>query len=282
MSVKIIADTSCDLEQGSSMLANVSLTPFVITIGKETFRDTEKTREELLALMEACAEPARSACPSPHDFMTLFAGEEEAVFVITISSALSGTFSSAVTAKEQYQKEHPDKEIYVIDSLSASAGESAVTHFVVHLTQASAGVSYAVMARMAQDYANALTTVFVLEDLSNLMKNGRLSKAKGLVASLLNIKPILGTDGQGEIVLVKNARGSKKAMKELFTTIQEKSHDLNVEEIDIYISHCNALERAEALRDMIEGTIPFRSIHILETNGLSTVYTANQGVVVAF
>lgn len=281
MSIKIIADTSCDTSELDNELENVLFAPFQITICDETFLDVEKTRTQIVEAMDACPEPARTACPSPSDFLRYFEGEEKVIYVICISSELSGTYSSARTAKEQFLGEHPEYQIFIIDSLSASAGEAAVTHFLLRQVEL-AEVDYEKIAERVQEYAKQMRTVFVLEDLSNLMKNGRLSKIQGLLASLLNIKPILGTNDKGEIMMIKNARGTKKALNELFVTIKNLSEEMDTSDKEIFISHCNAPDRAEKLRNKIEKEISFKSIHILETNGLSTVYASDQGVVVAF
>lgn len=281
MSVKIIADTSCDTSVVDNKLESLLFAPFQITICDEVFLDTEKTRTQIVEAMDACPEPARTACPSPSDFIQHFEGEEKVIYVICISSELSGTYNSALTAKNEFLEDHPDYQIYVINSLSASAGETAIAHFL--LRQLDSGeTDYQEIADRVQEYVKNMNTVFVLEDLSNLMKNGRLSKVQGMLASLLNIKPILGTNEKGEIVMVKNARGTKKALNELFATIKERSEKLDPSEKEIFISHCNAPDRAEHLKEQIEKEIPFKAIHIVETNGLSTVYTSDKGVVVAF
>lgn len=281
---KIMADTSCDLaaDAKDNRLTDLSFVPFTITICEETFLDTEKSRQELVDMMEACEEAARTACPSPHDFMAAFEGPEAVVFVVTISGKLSGTYSSALSAKDQFLEKNPDKEIYVIDSKSASAGESAVAHFLKEEIRRHPDDEAQLVAQRVQAFADAMTTLFVLEDLSNLMKNGRLSRVKGMIASLLNIKPLLGTDHDGEISMVGNARGSKKAMKLLAEQIIAQAEGEDISDKDLFISHCLAPERAARLKEKIEETLDFRHIHILETNGLSTVYASDKGIVTAF
>src|SRR6056297_713092 len=109
LTYRLIADTSCDLAPVDNRLRDLSFAPFHISLCGEHFLDTDKSRDELLRAMDACEEPARTACPSPAEFLQLFEGEEDEVFVVTISSALSGTYSSAMTAKNQYEEEHPGR-----------------------------------------------------------------------------------------------------------------------------------------------------------------------------
>lgn len=284
MKVKIIADTSCDLaaDPRENQLTSVVFVPFNITICEDTFLDNQKTRSELVAMMDGCEEAARTACPSPHDFMDLFEGDHDVVFVVTISSNLSGTNSSAHTARDQFLETNPDKEVYVIDSQSASAGESAVAHFLVRQLREYPEEQASIIAARTQQFAKDMTTLFVLEDLSNLMKNGRLSRVKGMIASLLNIKPLLGTNDKGEIIMVGNARGTKKAMRTLVEKIIAVAGDRDLQETEFFVSHCNAPDRAIQLKDQLEKSLNFKKIYVLETNGLSTVYASDKGIVTAF
>lgn len=131
MKYKIITDTSCDLNSELKNKIKNVLVPFSVSIDNNTFKDDEKNQYELITMMQATNQPARTACPSPEDFMQKFNGDEdEKVFVVTISSKLSGTYNSAILAKDIYLEDHPNKDIYVIDSLSASAAETLITNYI--------------------------------------------------------------------------------------------------------------------------------------------------------
>jgi DegV family protein with EDD domain len=125
-----------------------------------------------------------------------------------------------------------------------------------------------------------MQTLFVLDSLDNLIKAGRMGKLKGKIASFFNIKPVLGATEEGTITLVDKARGSKRAIRKLVDKIGEKGE--NLEEKVLGIAHCNALEKAEYIKEKAAEKYNFREIIIVETAGISTVYANEGGIVLAF
>ncbi|BES65109.1 DegV family protein [Gottschalkiaceae bacterium SANA] len=280
MKVRIVVDTSCDLQPGSD--SEFAYVPFEIKVGDVSFHDDEKTQMELLLLMKEESTAAKSSCPSPAAFLNTFTCDAEVIFVVTISSNLSGSYNSAKIAKEIYLEENPDKDIFVVDSLSASAGETAIAYYIQDALEVERFQTMEELFLATKAYAKTVKTLFVLEDLSNLVKNGRMGKLAGLFAAFLHIKPVLGDDGNGEIVLYKKSRGTKKALRDLMTAIEERGKDLNLEDRILYISHCNAKQKALQVKALAEGQFSFAEIKIFETNGLSTVYAGDGGIVLAF
>lgn len=280
MKVRIVVDTSCDLQENRD--SEFVFVPFEIKIGDISFYDDEKPQLELIRLMKEEPTAAKSSCPSPAAFLKTFACDADAIFVVTISSNLSGSYNSAKIAKEIYLEENVDKGIFVIDSLSASAGETAIAYYILDALQEQRFQTMEDLFHAANAYVKSVKTLFVLEDLSNLVKNGRMGKLAGLFAAFLHIKPVLGDDGNGEIVLYKKSRGSKKALRELMIVIGERSKAFNQEERVLYISHCNAPQKAMKIKELAEDMFSFASIKIFETNGLSTVYAGDGGIVLAF
>ena len=125
-----------------------------------------------------------------------------------------------------------------------------------------------------------MKTFFVLESLDNLIKNGRITKTKALIANVLNLKPIMGEDGEGNIRLVENVRGTKKAFKRLVEIIGETGGKL--EEKILAISHTNAEERAENLKRDIQSRYNFKDVIVVKTAGLSSAYAYDGGIILAF
>jgi len=157
----------------------------------------EKTQMELIRLMKEESTAAKSSCPSPAAFIQTFTCDAEVIFVVTISSNLSGSYNSAKIAKEIYLEENPDKEIFVVDSLSASAGETAIAYYIQDALETQRFQTMEELFIATKSYVKTVKTLFVLEDLSNLVKNGRKGKLAGLFAAFLHIKPVLGDDGNG-------------------------------------------------------------------------------------
>ena len=129
-------------------------------------------------------------------------------------------------------------------------------------------------------YISKLKTLFILDSLDNLVKNGRISGVKAKVASLLHIVPIMGDNGNGEIELVEQVRGNKKAFNRLVEIIGE--FNIDFENTILGITHSNAKEKAENLKKELLNRYKFKDILIFKAGGLSTVYADDGGIVVAF
>lgn len=278
MKSKIVADSSCDLNEDLKEKLNVSLVPFRIDVDEQSFTDNKDINiNKLIKAMKKSPNPVKTSCPSPGDFAIEYMGPED-LFVVTISSKLSGTYNSAFLAKEMIEEDDPDKFIHVFDSKSASVGETLVAMKIQELIDQK--LKNFDIVEKVDKYITEMKTFFILESLDNLIKNGRISKTKGIVANLLNLKPIMGDDGDGNIKLVENNRGSKKAFKRLVQIIGETEEKF--EEKVLAIAHTNALEKAEKLKNEIEKAYNFKDIVLVKTGGLSTAYANDGGIILVF
>ena len=278
MDYRIVADSSCDLNQDLKEKLNISLVPFKIDVEDRTFIDDETMNTtELINAMRNSQNPIRTSCPSPGDFVKEYKKADN-IFVITISSQLSGTYNAAVLAKEMIQEEDPEKFIHVFDSKSASVGETLIA-IKIHESIEN-GLNNIEVVEAVENYINQIDTFFILESLDNLIKNGRISRTKGLIANALNLKPIMGATVDGQIRLVENVRGTKRAFKRLVEIIGESG--VRFEERILAISHTNALEKAEGLKREIESKYNFKEIILVKTAGLSSGYAYDGGVILVY
>ncbi len=125
-----------------------------------------------------------------------------------------------------------------------------------------------------------MKTFFVLERYDNLQKNGRLNKLSGKIAHLLNIKLIMGADGEGSIALFDKPRGTAKMIEKLLSYIEKSGKDTAGE--NIVIAHCNNPALAERLADAIKNRFRFADIHVVPTGGVSSLYADEKGIIMAF
>ncbi len=279
MSYKIVADSGCDLNPELAETLQVHRVPLTIYVGGQELRDDDNLQiPELLRLMRESAEAPRTACPSPHDFYEAYQGDHRGVFVVTLSSKLSGTFESAVLAKQMLLESGSDKFIHVFDSQSASIGETLVSCKIFELVKQNCH-DLEIVEKVTQ-YIKEMKTFFLLESLDHLVKSGRVSKVVGKLASVLSVKLIMGDDGDGSIRLVEKVRGAQKAFRRFVEIIGEQGERL--EEKVLGIAHCNALERAEEFKREILKRFKFKDVIIVEMSGLSSVYADEGGIVVAF
>ena len=278
MDYRIIADSSCDLDEVLQKELNISLVPFKIDVDEQSFLDDQDMDiSELILAMKNSPNPVRTSCPSPGDFVEEYKKSDN-IFVIAISSQLSGTYNSAVLAKEMVKEEFPDKFIHVFDSKSASIGETLIAVKIKELIDEK--LSNIDIVKKVDEYIEECRTFFILESLDNLIKNGRISKTKGLIANVLNLKPIMGSDDDGNIQLIENGRGTKRAFKRLVEIIGESG--VKFEERVLAISHANALDRAKGLKNDIKDKYKFKDIILVEQGGLSTAYANDGGIVLVF
>lgn len=274
----IVADSSCDLNKDLEKRLDIRLVPFSIDVEDKKFTDNKDLEvNNLIKAMNKSPNPVKTSCPSPGDFAVEYL-DMDSVFAVTISSKLSGTYNSAFLARDMILEKNPEKFIHVFDSKSASVGETLVAIKIQEMIEQN--LKNLDIVEKVEKYIGEMKTFFILESLDNLIKNGRISKTKGLVANILNLKPIMGDDGDGNIQLVENNRGSKKAFKRLVEIIGETGERL--EEKTLGIAHANALEKAENLKDEIEKLYNFKEIFIVKAGGLSTSYASDGGIILAF
>lgn len=277
LNYKIVADSSCDLNDELREKMDIGLVPLKIDVEGKTFVDDDSLDiKDLLKAMKDSKQPVKTSSPSPGDFLKEYEKGDN-VFVVTLSSALSSTYSNAMLAKN-IALETSNKFIHVFDSLSASIGETLVSMKILESIQNNLNPKEIV--KKVEEYIDEMKTFFILESLDNLMKNGRISKTMGHIATVLSIKPIMGGDDDGSIKLVEKVRGSKRAFNRLVDIIGEQGEQF--EEKILGIAHVNALNKAEELKKAIEEKYNFKEIIIVETAGLSTAYADNGGIIVAF
>jgi DegV family protein with EDD domain len=278
MDFKIIVDSCCDLTEDLRERFNISTALLSIDVGDKHFIDDENlNREELLDAMRNSNDAPKTASPGPGPFLDLYRKYDN-IFVVTLSKELSATYQNAMLAKNMILEEAENKLIKVFNSFSATVGETMIAYKLGELIEA--GFNRDQIIEKTEKYVEEMQTLFVLDSLDNLIKAGRMGKLKGKIASFFNIKPVLGATSEGTITLVDKARGSKRAIRKLIEKIGEKGE--NLEEKVLGIAHCNALEKAEYIKEKAAEKYKFREIVIVETAGISTVYANEGGIVLAF
>lgn len=278
MDFKIIVDSCCDLTDEIKERFNISSAPLSIDVGDKHFVDDENLdREGLLNAMRNYSDAPKTASPGPNPFLDIYLKHENS-FVVTLSKELSASYQNAVLAKELLKEQAEDKFVKVFNSFSASAGETMIAYKLGELIES--GLKRDEIIEKAEKYIDEMNTLFVLDSLDNLIKAGRMGKLKGKLASFFNIKPVLAGTSEGTITLIDKARGSKRAIRKLVDKIGERGK--NLDEKVLGIAHCNALKKAEYIKEEAAKRYNFREIIILETAGISTVYANEGGIVLAF
>ena len=278
MSYLILCDSCTDFTDAMEKDPHFVRIPLTLHVGEEDIIDDE-TFDQASFLKKVADYPdaSKSSCPSPEKFMDYFEKADE-IYIVTLSSHLSGSFNSAELAKSMYLEKHPDKKIHVFDSKSASAGQSLIALEIQK--RAINGLPFEQIVNEVTDFLNTMGTKFVLETLEVLRKNGRLSNVTAMLVNALNIKLVMTSDGNGEIAKTSQARGMKKAIQKMAEAIKEDAVD--PENRTLFISYCNNKERAEFVKDAILSVLPFKDVLIAPTGGVSSLYAADGGIVVCY
>lgn len=277
MSYRIIVDSCGEMteqmkESGTFLTASLS-----IDIDDHHIVDDDTfDQKRFLALVAQSPNSPKSSCPSPETYMEGYHCEADRVYAVTLSAELSGSYNSAVLGKNLYHEEYGEKDIYVFNSRSASVGETLIALKIDECEKA--GMPFREVIRTVEDYIESQHTYFVLETLETLRKNGRLKGIKSLMASALNIKPVMGSTPQGTICQLGQARGMKKALAKMVEDVAKGAK--NAEEKILAISHCNCPERAQKVKEMLAEKLHPREIIVLDTAGISSMYAADGGIIV--
>lgn len=278
MKFKIIADSCCDLTKEMEKEIDVTIVPLTIEIDGVRYVDDDTLNiDDFLKVMRKSPNLPLTSCPSPNDYMEQFKGEEDNIFVITLSSELSGSYNSAVLAKEMYLEENEHKNIHIFNSYSACAGEALIAIRLRELIDE--GKDFDTIVREMSEKIDDMQTIFVLEKLDNLKKAGRLSLVQELLINALNIKLILGSTNEGAIKSLKKARGSK-ALGKMVDLIGDFG-TVTANKV-LAIAHCNAYEKAMQVKEKIQSIYPFKDVVIVPTRGISTTYANEGGIVLAY
>jgi DegV family protein with EDD domain len=277
MGQKIVGDSSTDLNNELRENLDIDIVPLKILLGEKSFIDVKGFDAiDFINQMINYDGVPKSACPSPQEFIESYKGDKD-VFVVTLSQKLSGTYDSAMLAKKIYLEEIGDKFIHIFNSKSASVGQTLIALKIKELIELKTKSLDIVIE--IEKYIKEMKTFFIAESLNNFIKNGRISKISGYVATRLNIIPIMGSIPSGDIELKDKGIG-KKAYKKMINLIIENAGDVSNKILGI--AHVNNFQRAEKIKLEIEQKCNFKDIIIVETGGLSSLYCDNKGIIIAF
>lgn len=266
MNYKIVSDSASNLLQGTQWYQSV---PLKILGQQEYIDDGSQDVAEMVHHLKHFKGKSSSSCPNVSDWLDAFEGHQ-CIFAVTITQRLSGSYNAAVQAANTYREEHPDARIYVIDSMAAGPEMAMIVDKIRTLMDQ--GLDPDQVMEQVKDYQSHLYTLFCLESLTNLARNGRVNPTVAKLAGVLGIR-VCGEAQQGQIVPIHKARGAKKALNTLVEMIVERGfHDGCL----LRVAHCFAPETAQALGDAILEKFPGARFQ-METTGVLCSYYAEQG-----
>ncbi len=277
MSIRIVVDTGVDLNKELMESDIVSRVPFFLEIEDEVFVDDNSLNKELyLEKMEGSKKAPKSAAPSPHSYLEALKLSDKN-FILTISGKLSGSYNSAMAAKNNLLSEYKDHIVHIVDSKTACAGETLIALKLKELIEAN--VPFEEITEKITGFVDNVKTIFILESFENLVKSGRMNAAIAKIAQLLSIVPICKAD-DGEIALLEKVRGYKSAFNRLVKIVAEDNVDFT--EKILSITHVKCEERAVKLKEEILKVANFKAVVIQEASGLCSNYAERGGIVISY
>ncbi len=276
MKYKLVADSSANLLTLDAPFEFASV-PLTLNAGDKSFVDDESLDvKEMVTFLSSYKGNSGSACPSVADWLNAF-GDADRVICFTITSGLSGSYNAAYIAKNDYESEHPDRKVFVLDSLSAGSELKLHIEKAVELIQT--GLDFDDMCTELSSYAkNNCELAFCLESLTNLANNGRVSPLVAKVAGVLGIRVIGRASNQGQLEQKDKCRGERKALQAIHKYMKELGYTSGKVRID----HCFNLNAAQQLKEMILKESPSADITIADTLGLCSFYAEEGGLLIGF
>ncbi|MBO4514986.1 MAG: DegV family protein [Lachnospiraceae bacterium] len=269
--VKIVADSSCDLKSFPDL--SFETVPLTLSTDERSYVDgLDLNVTEVLDYLYSHHGRSYTACPSTQSWLDAFEGADE-IYVVTITSGLSGTYSSANTAKEQYLSEHPGVKICVVDSLSTGPGMVLLIEKIAEWK--AQGKTFEEIEGEIGNYQKSLKLYFALQSLHNLAVNGRVSKLIASAIGIMNVR-ILGTASpQGTIDPVAKCRGDRRVLEKLVEEIRACGYQGGKVRICHVENPAFADEIAKKLREAF-GEI---DLSIIPARGLCSYYAERGGII---
>ena len=272
MSKIIIADSSCDIDV-TKFDVDVKIVPMSVNLDDKVYVDDYTNNlEDFITSMEK-AQSTSSACPSPNTWFEA-AKDYDEIYMVTLSSRLSGSFNSAMTAKNMLEDEFEDKKIMVIDAKSAAGALILICEKLQELIKE--GKTFDEIKREIIFYPDKIKTTFSLVKYDNFVRNGRMSKLAFTAATALNLC-FVAQGNEGVIDIIAKCRGSKKAFKQLCEIIKENGYKGKM-----IITYCLDETNAKVVFDYFKAIDENLDIRLVQANILCGYYIDRGGVVVAY
>ena len=272
--IKIVSDSSSDL----LTLDNVEYasSPMKIITAKREFVDDENLNvDEMADFFNEYKERSQTSCPNPADWLDAF-GDADDIICVTITSALSGSYNSACTAKELYEAENEGKRVFVLDTLSAGPEITLVVKKLEELVKS--GMAYEGVCEKIQEYTKRTGLVFMLKSLKNFAANGRVSPLVAKLVGFAGICIVGKASDEGTLEPTHKCRGENRSLETLINDLKE----LGLKNGKVSIGHCQNEGAATKLKQMIESTFEKVQVETHKLRGLCSFYAEKGGLLVGF
>ena len=273
--IKIVTDSSADITALSGVAFEYA--PLKITTAEKEYIDDAML--DVLSMVNDLQDykgKSSTSCPNAFDWINAF-GNAEYIFCVTITGTLSGSYNSAMLAKDIYEEEHPDRHVFVLNSLSAGPEIALAIEKLRELILS--GKDFDSISNEISSYALSQTgLLFTLESMKNLANNGRVNPLVAKMAGLLNIRIVGKASDKGDLEPLNKCRGERKALE----AIVEHLISLGYNGGKIKIAHCFNEIAAAKLDSLIKEKFAEAQIDIYNCRGLCSFYAEKGGMLIGF
>ena len=257
MEIQVITDSTSDMPEGLANELGIRIVPIYLRFGDKTYRDgVDITKDEFYSMLNSSPVHPATSQPSPEDFTSVYkeyCDKTDGIVSIHISSRISGTYNSAMIARETMESQCP---IEVIDSKFNSAGLGMVVAAAARMAQK--GASFSDVVNEAYTAVNQVSMFGMFETMEYLARGGRVNKAVSMASQFLHVMPLL-TFHDGEIVRAGLVRTTSKGMDKICDFVEN-----NVPIGELVIVHSEGAEQVNKLKQRLSEYVQERNISIAE------------------
>lgn len=253
MDYKLFCDSTCDLTDEIAKEQNIEIIPMQFSVDNKNYSHYLDEREMTLSDFYAALKNGANVTTAQVQYDTFansfepFLKEGKDIIYICFTSGMSGTYNTCKIAVEELKEKYPERKICVIDSLSASVGEGYLAYLAgVKMNE---GASFEELYDYIENTKMKICHWFVVDDLDQLKKGGRIGALSAAFGKALQIKPLISVDNDGKLIAVAKIRGN---MKTYSTLIDRANRDgVNLKEQTVFIANAECPEKAEKLKEMV-------------------------------
>ena len=272
--IRIVSDSSCDVKELEGL--SFGIAPLkIITNVKEYVDDSTLDVSAMVNDLSRYNGRSSTSCPNVNDWLSAF-GDADEIYCFTMTSALSGTYNSAMLAKNIYESEHQDRRVLVFDTLSTGPEIGLLIDKAKELILM--GKDFDAVSKKLSRYSKNTGLIFVLESMKNLANNGRVNPIVAKIAGTLGIRLVAKASDRGEVEPLSKCRGEKKALDYVVGYLRENG----LREGKVKISHCLNESCAEILAYKLRKEFKDVSLEIDRCRGLCSLYAEKGGILVGY
>ena len=270
--IKYVTDSSCDTINYDGI--DVAVAPLRIYTSERDFVDNENLDvHEMIEYLLSYKDRSYTSCPSTESWLQAYEGGDE-IYVITLTSNISGTYNSACAAKEEYIKAHPQARILVVDTLSTGPEMRLILEKIIEWKKE--GKTFEEISKYVEDYKKTTRLFFAFKSLHNFAQNGRVNKVLASMIAKLNISIIGTASEKGDIEPQIKCRG----INNVLTRLTEELTKAGFHGGKLRICHIENKELAEKLGQKIKDLYPETDLCIYPARGLCSYYGERGGIII--